>query len=64
MAPDCQTIAQKRDVFETAKYGLPQEVVTRVMKGLFLPTGAEHDAQAHSLLQAWYQYRRHFTLVH
>ena len=61
--PTCQSVAQKRDAFETAQFGMPQELVTRVMKGLFLPTGGEHDAQASSLLQAWSAYRPHYQLV-
>ena len=60
---NCQSVAEKRDAFVAATYGLPEEVVTRVMRGLFLPTGGEHDAQARSLLQAWAQYRPHFQLV-
>ena len=28
--PTCQTVAQKRDAFETAKHGLPQDLVVLI----------------------------------
>ncbi len=58
--PMCQTVAQMRDDFETAKHGLDPALVDRVMKGLFIPNGGADDARALELLQAWARYHPHY----
>lgn len=52
----CESKEARKDAFESAKAGIPSEVVDRVMKGL--PVSTDSDPKVRRLRQAW---SRHHT---